>query len=61
MLLSGLSPRQLKVLPPLIPALIQLWFKTRKRQQLVPFLGFEPLLDRSLLDIRQEFELLELI
>jgi hypothetical protein len=51
----------LKVLPPLIPALIQLWFKTRKRQQLVPFLGFEALLDRSLLDIRQEFELLELI
>jgi hypothetical protein len=51
----------LKVLPPLIPTLIQLWFKTRKRQQLVPFLGFEPLLDRSLLDIRQEFELLELI
>jgi hypothetical protein len=51
----------LKVLPPLIPALIQLWFKTRKRQQLVPFLGFESLLDRSLLDIRQEFNLLELI
>jgi hypothetical protein len=51
----------LKVLPSLIPASIQLWFKTRKRQQLLPFLGFEPLLDRSLIDIRQEFDLLELI
>jgi hypothetical protein len=51
----------LKVLPSLIPALIQLWSKTRKRQQLVPFLGFETLLDRSLIDIRQEFGLLELI
>jgi hypothetical protein len=51
----------IKVLPMLIPAVIQLWFKTRKRQQLVPFLEFEPLLDRSLLDIRQEFNLLELI
>jgi hypothetical protein len=58
-----------KVLPSLIPALLQLWFKTRKRQQLVPFLGFAPLLvgeaslkeNRSLLDIRQEFNLLELI
>jgi hypothetical protein len=51
----------LKVLPALIPALIPIWFKTRKRQKLVPFLEFEPLLDRSLLDIRQEFDLLEFI
>lgn len=51
----------LRVLPALIPALIPIWFKTRKRQKLVPFLGFEPLLDRSLLDIRQEFDLLQFI
>lgn len=50
----------LKVLPTLIPALIPIWFKTRKRIKLLPFLEFEPLLDRSLLDIRQEFDLLEI-
>jgi hypothetical protein len=51
----------LRVLPALILALIPIWFKTRNRQQLVPFLEFEPLLDRTLLDIRQEFDLLEFI
>jgi hypothetical protein len=51
----------LRVLPRLIPELISIWFKTRKRQNRVPFLEFEPLLDRSLLDIRQEFSLLQLI
>ncbi len=51
----------LRVLPALFPALIPIWFKTRKRQKLIPFLGFEPLLDRSLLDIRQEFDLLQFI
>jgi hypothetical protein len=51
----------LRVLPALIPALIPIWFKTRKRQKLIPFLRFEPLLDRSLLDIRQEFDLLQFI
>ena len=51
----------LRVLPTLIPTLIPIWFKTRKRQKLLPFLEFEPLLDRSLLDIRQEFDLLQLI
>jgi hypothetical protein len=51
----------LRVLPALILVLIPLWFKTRRRQQLVPFLEFEPLLDRSLLDIRQEFDLLGFI
>jgi hypothetical protein len=51
----------LRVLPALILVLIPIWFKTRRRQQLVPFLEFEPLLDRSLLDIRQEFDLLEFI
>lgn len=51
----------LRVLPLLIPALIPIWFKTRKRDKLLPFLEFEPLLDRSLLDIRQEFNLLQFI
>ncbi|MBW4522259.1 MAG: hypothetical protein KME16_21590 [Scytolyngbya sp. HA4215-MV1] len=51
----------LKVLPLLIPELVSLWFKTRHRQKRVPFLDFHPLLDRSLLDIRQEYDLLPLI
>jgi hypothetical protein len=50
-----------RVLPAVILALIPIWFKTRKRQKLLPFLEFESLLDRSLLDIRREFNLLELI
>ncbi|WP_414589292.1 hypothetical protein [Scytonema sp. PCC 10023] len=49
------------VLPRLLPELIMMWFKTRKRHRYVPFLNFEPLLDRSLLDIRQEFDLLPFI
>jgi hypothetical protein len=51
----------LKVLPGVVLTLIPIWFQTRKRQKLLPFLGFEPLLDRSLLDIRQEFDLLPLL
>lgn len=51
----------LKVLPGLIPTLIPIWFKTRNRQKLLPFLEFEPLLDRTLIEIRQEFDLLQLI
>ncbi len=51
----------LRVLPSLIPELIPIWFKTRKRQKRVPFLEFESLLDRSLLDIRKEFDLLKFI
>jgi hypothetical protein len=51
----------LKVLPSLIPTLIPIWFKTRKRQKRVPFLEFEPLLDRSLLEIRQTYDLLPII
>jgi hypothetical protein len=51
----------LRVLPALIPALIPIWFKTRKRQKLLPFLEFEPLLDHTLLDIRQEYDLLQFI
>jgi hypothetical protein len=51
----------LRVLPTLIPALIPIWFKTRNRQKLLPFLEFEPLLDCTLLDIRQEYDLLPFI
>jgi hypothetical protein len=51
----------LRVLPTLIPALIPIWFKTRNRQKLLPFLEIEPLLDRTLLDIRQEYDLLPFI
>jgi hypothetical protein len=51
----------LRVLQKLIPTLIPIWFKTRNRQKLVPFLEFEPLLDRSILDIRTEFDLLQFI
>ena len=47
--------------PQLLPELVVMWFKTRKRQRFVPFLNFEPLLDCSLLEIRQEFELLSFI
>lgn len=51
----------LKVLPSLIPELIAIWFKTRDHKKPVPFLEFHPLLDRSLLDIRQEYDLLPLL
>lgn len=51
----------LKVLPRLMPAVLMLWLKTRRRQKRVPFLGFEPLMERSLRDIRQEFDLLPLM
>jgi hypothetical protein len=48
-------------LPQLLPELTQMWFKNRQRKFYVPFLNFEPLLERSLSDIRQEFDLLPLI
>jgi hypothetical protein len=46
------------VLPQLLPELISIWRKSRHRQRFVPFLAFEPLLNCSLLEIRQEFDLL---
>lgn len=49
------------VLLRLLPELIFLWFKTRDRQRWVPFMEFEPLLDRPLLEIRQDFDLLPLM
>ena len=51
----------LRVMPPLIPELVMIWFKTRDRQKRLPFLDFQPLLDRSLQSIRQEYDLLPLI
>ena len=49
------------VLPRLMPEVVSMWFKTRKRQRYIPYLNFELFLNRSLLDIRQEFDLLALI
>ena len=49
------------VLPRLLPELILIYFKTRNHSNRVPFLEFESLLNRSLLDIRQEFGLLDFI
>lgn len=51
----------LVVIPQVLPELISIWFKTRQRQRYVPFLNFEPLLERSLLDIRTEFDILPFI
>ncbi|HEY9657811.1 MAG TPA: hypothetical protein V6C65_05045 [Allocoleopsis sp.] len=51
----------LKVLPGVILELIPIWFQTRNRQKLLPFLDFEPLMERSLLDIRQEYNLMSLL
>lgn len=51
----------LVVLPRLLPEVISMWFKTRKRQRYIPYLNFEPFLEHSLLDIRQEFDLLPFI
>jgi hypothetical protein len=51
----------LKVLPGVILELVPIWFKTRNRQKLLPFLDFEPLMERSLLDIRQEYNLMPLL
>ncbi|MEO0538829.1 MAG: hypothetical protein AAF215_33845 [Cyanobacteria bacterium P01_A01_bin.123] len=51
----------LRVLPGVILELMPVFFKTRNRSKLLPFLEFEPLLDRPLLDIRQEFDLLPFI
>ncbi|AGY60112.1 hypothetical protein GKIL_3866 [Gloeobacter kilaueensis JS1] len=51
----------LLVLPKLVPELIRLWWRNRGRGRFVPFLAFEPLLDRSLVEIRREFDLLPLM
>jgi hypothetical protein len=51
----------LKVLPNLMVILVPIWWQTRTWVNKLPFLGYEPLLDRPLLDIRQEFNLLQFI
>ncbi|WP_019505606.1 hypothetical protein [Pleurocapsa sp. PCC 7319] len=57
----GLYSSILFVLPRLIPELVIIWFKNRGRNKYYPFLNYYSLLDRSLLEIRQEFDLLPLI
>ncbi len=49
------------VLPRLLPEIIIIWFKTRGTRKYYPFLNYESLLNRFLLEIRQDFELLPLI
>lgn len=51
----------LVVLPRLLPEVIVIWFKTRGKRKYYPFFDFESLLNCSLLEIRQEFNLLSLI
>ncbi len=51
----------LKVVPSLIPELVSIWFKTRYWKKRLPFLELETLLDRSLLEIRKEYNLLVLM
>lgn len=48
-------------LPRLIPKLVVMWFKTRTKRKYYPFFDYQPLLNRSLRDIRQEFGLLALM
>lgn len=49
------------ILPRLLPEVMSIWFKTRGTRKYYPFLDYESLLNRSLLETRQEFNLLPLI
>ncbi|PSB05710.1 hypothetical protein C7B62_24595 [Pleurocapsa sp. CCALA 161] len=49
------------ILPRLLPEVIIIWFKTRSTRKYYPFFDYDSLLKRSLLEIRQEFNLLPLI
>ncbi len=49
------------VLPRLLPEVISIWIKTRGKRKYYPFLNYESLLNRSLLEIRQDFDLLSFI
>jgi hypothetical protein len=49
------------VLPRLLPEAIAIWWKTRGQRKYYPFLDYQSLRDRSLLEIRQEFDLLRFI
>ncbi|NJR74756.1 MAG: hypothetical protein HC773_16205, partial [Scytonema sp. CRU_2_7] len=51
----------LAVLPRFLPELVVMWFKTRGSRKYYPFFDFEALLERSVLEIRQEFGLLPLL
>ncbi|MBD2431090.1 hypothetical protein CEN44_23035 [Fischerella muscicola CCMEE 5323] len=49
----------LAVLPRFLPALVVMWFKNRGRKKFWPYFDYEPLFERSLLDIRREFDILQ--
>ncbi|WP_414545525.1 hypothetical protein [Nostoc sp. CCY0012] len=49
------------VLPQLLPELTMIWLKTRSSRNYYPFLNYEQLLDVSLLELRQKFDLLPFI
>lgn len=51
----------LVVLPRLMPKIIKIWCQTRGERKFYPFLEHEPWRDRSLLEIRQEYNLLPFI
>jgi len=44
-----------------LPEIVVMWFQTRGHQNYWSYYEYEPMLDRSLLDIRQEFNLLDFI
>ncbi|MFB2772179.1 hypothetical protein ACE1AT_23265 [Pelatocladus sp. BLCC-F211] len=49
----------LAVLPRLLPELIVIWFKNRGKKLYWPYFDYEVLFERSLLEIRQEFDILQ--
>lgn len=49
------------VLPRLLPEIIKIWFQTRGKRKFYPFLEYETLLNCSLLEIRQKYDLLTFI
>ena len=49
------------VLPRLLPEVIKIWFQTRSPRKFYPFWEYEFWRDRSLLKIRQEYNLLPFI
>ncbi len=51
----------LLTLPRLLPEVVVMWFKTRQSRKYYPFFDYEQLLNKSLLEIRQDFNLLPFI
>ncbi|BAZ66187.1 MAG: hypothetical protein KME28_20650 [Pelatocladus maniniholoensis HA4357-MV3] len=49
----------LAVLPRLLPEIVLIWIKNRGRKQYWPYFDYEALFERSLLEIRQEFDLFQ--